>query len=65
MLDHNGIDVNLGLGLASHSFPFFLCLAHFGSAYWALNEQPVGAFNVQPVGLHSDRYMQHFSPHIS
>ena len=46
-------------------FPFLLCLAHFGSAHWALNEQPVQAFNVQPVGLHSDRYMQHFSPHIS
>ena len=60
MLDHIGIDVSLGLG-----FSFLLCLAHFGSAHWALNEQPVGAFNVQPVGLHSDRYMQHFSPHIS
>ena len=70
----NGLRVGVGLGLdLSQSlsllglilFPFFCFSAHFGSARWALNKQPVGAFNVQPVGLHNDRYMQPFSPHIS
>ena len=62
-LKDNGLRVGVGLGLDLSlsllgliRFPYLLLSAHLCSVRWALNKQPVGVFNVLPVGLHSVRW---------